>query len=123
MILIPMIDLSKYKLSVIQKRVDCVQRNRNEYVYNKKRRHKKSAKAGKVRRNYEPVPRVWIEERPASFGNFTIAQLKEIIAEIEIYPFKEEHTFFYDKTCVFKIRLIPVEEEEEETDEANTDKP
>lgn len=117
-----MIDLSKYKLSVIQKRTDCVVRNRNEYVYNKKGRHKKSNRLGKLRTNYEPMHRVWIEERPASFGNFTIAQLKEIIAEIEMYPFKEEHTFFYDKTCVFKIRLIPVEEEEE-TDEANTDKP
>lgn len=124
-----MIDTTKFKLSICVKINECVYRNRNEEVYRsgsskvegrftRSGRKMTIARARKYDRKVAKKKRIWIEERPVSFGDFTIDQIKEIIADVEMFPFKEEHTYFWKKGCVYKVRLVPVEE----PDETDTDK-
>lgn len=144
------IDFTKYRLSIILRRTDCVMRNNNEDKYGRtgrradrgRKREKfylgkwypsgRSFVEGRFRRDgrkltvaramkYDknngciPGPRIWIEDRPASFGYFTVAHLKEIIAEIELFPSKKEWHFYWglEKHSVFIVTLAPLETEDE----------
>lgn len=75
--------LNKWKLSVIR-----VWQDPSRYGSVLRERKKK-----RLNRKYVPRWRIYAERMPASFGNFTIGQLKEMIAEIELFPDKEKFTF------------------------------
>lgn len=55
-----------------------------------------------------------VEEYPASFGHFTIEQLKTILNEIELFPTKDEWVFKFTKNGVYIVTIAEEDDEDEE---------
>lgn len=58
--------------------------------------------------------RIETEEYPASFGHFTIEQLKTILNEIELFPTKDEWVFKFTKNGVYIVTIAEEDDEDEE---------
>lgn len=124
-----MINQKTHKLSIILKRTSAVKKNkkRGEEGYNptaiapgrfmKNGRPMTMSRAAKYDRKIgnSRQEHVAIEEIPASLGHFSLAQLKEIIHEIELNPAKKEWHFYWGKPNeVFIVTVAKIESDEED---------
>lgn len=90
-------------------------------VYDPNRRGKDGRKMSAFRqRRYDMKPtgrapeKLVIEEYPASFSHFTFEQLKQMIAEIEANPMKEEWVFKFQEKGVYIVTIVEEDDENEE---------
>lgn len=54
--------------------------------------------------------------RPATFASLTIGQLFHILNQVQLYPYKETHSFVFGEKLKFQVKVYVDEDPEDETE-------